>query len=100
MTKINIVQYKWEGKWGPFKVKVRCGECDLSSTILKSMIKKEFKGKDVKLTILPWLDNWYKVILKGGWHAPIFIVNGRLFSQGNVISRSKLKEYTYGLLKK
>jgi len=45
-------------------------------------MNEQLKGKPVSLRIFPWLDNWWKVILRGGWHAPILTVNKRVFSQG------------------
>jgi len=98
MTKVLIEQYKWAGKWGPFKVKVRCGECDLTTSILKSLMQKEFKGKKVQLEIKPWLDNWMHCALKGGFRAPLVYINGKLFSAHIVPSRNGLKEKVLSLL--
>ena len=92
MKHVLIENYKWEGRWGLFRIKTRCSECDLNTTILKNMLVKEFKGRPVKLEIKPWLNNWYSIIFRGGWHAPIVLVNKRLFSQGVVIDRNKLNK--------
>lgn len=90
MTHVEIKQYKWEGSWGPFTIKVPCGECDLTYSIITDLMHKEFSGKDVTFTALPWLPNWYKVIWRGGWHAPITLVNGKIITQGTVVDRDKL----------
>jgi len=28
---VQILLYRWAGKWGPFKVKIPCGECTLTA---------------------------------------------------------------------
>ena len=90
MAAVEIIQYKWEGSWGPFKIKVECGECNITHGIIEDVLEKEFQGEDISFKTLPWLDNWYKVILKGGWHAPIVVVNGKVIEQGKVIDRGQL----------
>lgn len=97
---IKITDYKWEGRWLFLRIKTGCGECDLSTAILKDMMKKEFKGKNVELEIKPWLNNWYKVIFYGGWHAPVIIVNNKIFSQGKVIKRKEFYDFVMEELKK
>jgi glutaredoxin len=82
---MEIIQYKWAGKWGPFKIKIMCGECSISESIVENILKKKFPNEKIDFKVLPWLDNWYKVIWKGGWHAPIITVNGKIISQGKVL---------------
>ena len=100
--KVAITQYIWEGKWGLFKIKTHCGECDITTAQIKSLLGKELKGKGITLTIKPWLDNWWRVILKGAYHAPIVLVNGKLFWQYHeknpLMNRDKLKTYLTKLL--
>lgn len=93
---ITITQFKWAGKLGPIRIKSTCNECDLTSTFLKGMMENEFKAKDVKFEIKPWLDNFFYCLLRGAWHAPIIMVNGRRFYQFNkkepLFNRQKLVE--------
>ena len=87
MTKkktVRLTLYRYAGKFLFFRVKNRCRECDLTYAILQQLMNEQLKGKPVSLRIFPWLDNWWKVILRGGWHAPILTVNKRVFSQGRV----------------
>lgn len=94
--KVLIEIYKWEGEFFPFKIKKKCGECSLSTNIIKSVINETSKkGISVELIEKPWLNNWYKVIHKGGWHAPIVLVNGKILSQGIVVSKEKLLDRVY-----
>ena len=100
---VVITQFKWLGKLGPFHIKSNCDQCDLTTTILKAMVEKEFKGKNVKLEVKPWLNNFFYCIIRGAWHPPIIVVNGRKFYQFNhknpLYDRQKLIELVSRLLK-
>lgn len=90
MNKITVELYTWSGTFFPFKIKTSCGECSLNRKVIQSVIDElpfevEFKEK-------PWLNNWYKLLLKGGHHAPIVLVNNKVIEQEEVITREKLKE--------
>ena len=87
---VEIIQYKWAGKWGSVKIKIECGECSVTEGTIESVIAEEFQGQEISFKVLPWLDNWWKVILKGGWHAPIITVNGKIIEQGKVLDRGLL----------
>lgn len=76
---IEIELYKWAGKWGPFKIQSECDECTVAYGQLKKL--KEKYPNDVSFQSFPWLNNWFKVLLKGGYHPPITMVNGKLFHQ-------------------
>ncbi|MDY6861652.1 MAG: hypothetical protein SV062_01520 [Thermodesulfobacteriota bacterium] len=45
------------------------------------MMENEFKNKNVTLEVKPWLDNFFYCIVRGDWHAPIIMVNGKKFYQ-------------------
>lgn len=94
MNKIKIEIYKWEGKFFPFEIKQKCGECSLNIRIIKKVIE-DFKQKGilVELEEKPWLDNWYKVILKGGHHAPIIVLNGKVIKQEKVLTIEELSNH-------
>lgn len=87
---ISIIQYRWAGSWGPFKIKIPCGECALSSDIIKDMIAAELAGIDVTFEMHDWLSEWWKPLIKGGWHAPIIMVEGKVVSQGGALNRGVL----------
>lgn len=87
---INISQYRWAGSWGPFKIKVRCGECTLSSDIIQDTLATELAGIDVAFETHDWLSVWWKPLFKGGWHAPIIMVDGKVVSQGVALNRGVL----------
>ena len=93
MTKkktVKMALYRYAGKFLFFRIKKRCKECDISYVILQRLMTEQLLGKAVSLSIVPWLDNFYKIIWKGGWHAPILTVDGKIFSQGKVPEIPKL----------
>lgn len=102
--KVKIVQYKWAGKKGPFEIKSKCEECNLTTAVINDMMKKEFKNKNIKFEIKPWLDNVFYVLFKGAWHAPIIFVNGKKFfqytSKKPLFDREELKELVFKELKR
>lgn len=89
---MKIELYRWAGKWGPFKVKIPCGECALTTDVLKDTFENELAGVPVELEVREWLTEWHRPLPKGGWHAPIVIVDGKLVSQGHALNRGVLTE--------
>ncbi|MEL6298691.1 MAG: glutaredoxin domain-containing protein [Pseudomonadota bacterium] len=89
---VRVTLYRWAGKWGPFKVKIPCGECTLTGDILKDAFETELAGIPIQFEVHDWLSNWWKPLLKGGWHAPIVMVDGEIIGQGNAINRGVLVE--------
>ena len=89
---INIQVYRWAGSWGPFKVNIPCGECSLTKDIIQDTIDNDLDGIAVNLDIRDWLDEWWKPLLKGGWHAPIIMVEGKIISQGKALNRGVLTQ--------
>ncbi len=89
---VPITLYKWAGAWGPFKVKIPCGECTLTLDIIKDTLETELAEVPVKFEVREWLSEWWKPLRTGGWHAPIVIVDGKLVNQGNALNRGVLTE--------
>ncbi|UCC95915.1 MAG: hypothetical protein JSW40_03985 [Candidatus Omnitrophota bacterium] len=99
---VIITQYKWAGSWGPFKIKSHCEECDLTTHVLRALIEKEFKGKDVNFEIKPWLNNVWYCLVRRAWHPPIIMINGKLFFQFShkkpLFDKEKLIRLVSGIL--
>ena len=89
---IKIKVYRWGGEWGPFKVKIPCGECTLTKDIIADTLANELKEYDVEVEPLDWLSHRWEPLLKGGWHAPIVMVNGKIISQGEALNRGVLTQ--------
>ena len=92
MEPIRITVYRWAGAWGPFKVNIPCGECSLTKDVIADTITTELAGVPVDLDIRDWLTEWWKPLPKGGWHAPIVMVEGRIVSQGAALNRGVLTQ--------
>ena len=65
-----------------------CEECDLTSRLV-SRVLEDFN--DVELRIKPWWNHLFDALRRGGWHAPVVTVDGRLFSQGVVPDADELR---------
>ena len=89
---VRVTLYRWAGKWGPFKVKIPCGECALTKDVLLDTFETDLAGIPIELDVRDWLTEWYKPLLKGGWHAPIVFVEDKIISQGYALNRGVLTE--------
>lgn len=89
---VTVTLYRWAGQWGPFSVKIPCGECALTHDVIADTLKHELDGIPVRVEVQDWLSNWWKPLRHGGWHAPIVIVEGRLVSQGEALNRGLLTQ--------
>ena len=89
---VNITVFRWAGAWGPFKVNIPCGECSLTKDIIQDCIDSDLSEINVALEMRDWLSEWWKPLPKGGWHAPIVLVDGILVSQGAALNRGVLTQ--------
>lgn len=89
---VRLTLYRWAGRWGPFKVGIPCGECSLTMDVIDDTLATELEGIPVDVEIREWLSEWWKPLPKGGWHAPIVMVEGRVVSQGHALNRGVLTE--------
>jgi len=92
---VSITLYRWAGQWGPFKVKIPCGECALTVDVIQDTMANELNGVPVELDVREWLSEWWKPLqlfpLKG-WHAPIVLVEGKIVSEGEALNRGLLTQ--------
>lgn len=84
---IKVTLYRWAGQFGPFKVKIPCGECTLSKDILQDVLNHELNQVDVELEVKDWLSYWWQPLRYGAWHAPIVMVENKVVSQGEALNR-------------
>lgn len=89
---VKITLFRWAGQWGPWKVSIPCGECSLTLDVIKDTMATELAGVPVELDVREWLSEWWKPLPKGGWHAPIVIVEDKMVSQGAALNRGVLAE--------
>lgn len=92
---VTVTVFRWAGKWGPFKVKIPCGECALTLDVISDALQTELAGVPVQLDVREWLSEWWKPLrlfpLKG-WHAPIVLVEGEIVSEGEALNRGVLTQ--------
>ena len=89
---VEITLFRWAGAWGPFSVKIPCGECALTEDVIKDTFCSELAGISVTLSTHEWLSEWWRPLRRGGWHAPIVMVENKLVSQGHALNRGVLTE--------
>ncbi len=89
---IKVTIFRWAGSWGPFKVKISCGECTLTKDVILDTLENELSGISIEIESREWLSEWWKPLAKGGWHAPIVMVEGKVVSQGVAINRGILTQ--------
>ena len=90
---VSLRLYKWAGQWGPFKVRIPCGECALTEDVIEDTLKKELSNAKINFTVKEWLTYWWEPLLAGGgWHAPIVLVENKVISQGDALNRGLLAE--------
>ena len=88
----KLLVYRWGGQWGPLKVKIPCGECTLTTDILRDVLAKECANAEVEFEIKDWLSHLMEATLKGARHAPAVLLNGKVVSQGVAINRGQLAQ--------
>jgi glutaredoxin len=89
---VEIIFYRWPGAWGPFRIKIPCGECSLTKDVIRDTLHSELADIPVTLHLHDWLTEWWRPLRKGGWHAPIVMVEGSVISQGIALNRGVLTE--------
>ncbi|WP_330927491.1 glutaredoxin [Candidatus Sororendozoicomonas aggregata] len=92
METANIKLFRWGGAWGPFKVNIPCGECTLTKNIIDDVMTNELAGIPVTLEVNDWLTYWWRPLFKGGWHAPIILVDDKVIFQGGALNRGVLTQ--------
>ena len=88
----KLLIYRWAGKWGPFKVKIPCGECALTGDVIKDVLENELSNAVVEFETRDWLSHLFRAVFKGAFHAPAVLLNGKVISQGVAINRGVLAE--------
>jgi len=93
---IELKIYRITGKQFFFQVPHEwCEECELTIGLTKSVLRElEIVQPDprVELIIKPWIEFSLEALSKGGWHTPVLMIDGEIFSQGVVPDKARLKE--------
>lgn len=84
---VHITVYRWAGSFGPFKIKIPCGECSLTGDIIEDVLKSDLADIPTEVKTFEWLSLWWRPLLRGAWHAPIVLVENQVVSQGVALNR-------------
>jgi glutaredoxin len=60
--------------------------------VIVDTMAHELAGIAVELVVKDWLSYWWQPLKKGGWHAPIVVVDGHVISQGAALNRGLLTQ--------
>src|SRR5574341_2182073 len=75
---------------GPLSIPHRfCEECDLTIRQVRRVVA-DLGRDDIEIEIRPWLRHVLDALRRGGWHAPVVTIEGRMFSQGVVPDAEEL----------
>ena len=87
----KVVVYPITGRQFPFlSIPHRlCKECELTTHAVRQ-VAGDLDGR-VDVEVRPWLRHAFEALRKGGWHAPVVTIDGRVFSQGVVPDTERLK---------
>jgi len=89
--KMRVTIYRFTGKQGFFTIPERyCEECDLTIAATRDVLQ-ELNESRFELVIKPWFLYFWEPLWRGGWHAPIVTIDGRIFSQGIVPKKAEIK---------
>jgi hypothetical protein len=78
-----------------------CEECDLTINLVKKVLAELGVGKGdkrVRLVVKPYAEFAFQALAKGGWHPPVLVIDGKIFSQGIVPDKAKLTRQLESLL--
>ncbi len=80
---MTITVFRITGRQLFFTVPERvCEECDVTVQVTRAVADR-YPGR-VVVEIKPWINHLPSALLRGGWHPPVVLVEGRRVSQGVV----------------
>jgi glutaredoxin len=90
VRKVRLVLYRAGGRFLFFRSREGCRECGVTYAILQRLMGEHLKEAPVVLKTVNWLDDWWRIVWRGGVRAPVLTVNGRVFSQGRIPDMDRL----------
>ena len=89
----DVIVYYITGKQlGPLSVPTSwCEECDLTVRAVENALAQIDPDGRLTFESRPWIRNAIPALLKGGWHPPVVLIKGQVFSQGIVPHPDNLK---------
>jgi len=91
LANVRITIYKVTGNQLFFKVPTRvCEECDILVNVTRRVVN-EINDNRVTVEIKPWLNRLRSSVKREGWHPPVLLINGQVFSQGTITNAKDLE---------
>ncbi len=87
---ISITLYRWAGRKWFFRIRGECAECDLAVAQARAVVSAH-PDWPLELEVKPWLSHLWESLRRGGWHAPVVLVDGKLVRQGTIPPRQELE---------
>ena len=89
----DVVVYYITGKQlGPLSVPQSwCEECDLAVRAVQQALAEVDPSRRLTFVAKPWLRHAIPALLSGGWHPPVALIEGEVFSQGIVPDAEALR---------
>lgn len=92
LAKVHITIHKVTGKQLFFKVPPRvCEECDILVNVTTRVVN-EINDNRITVEIKSWISSLRSSLKRGGWHPPVLLINGQVFSQGIVPNAKDLEQ--------
>jgi hypothetical protein len=88
----DVTVYYITGKQlGPLSVPDSwCEECDLTVRAVQSSLREADPDGVLSFDAKPWMRHAVPALLKGGWHPPVVMIDGKVHTQGSVPGRDGL----------
>jgi len=74
-----------------------CEECDLTVRVVRDVLREVDPSGGLRFVARPWLRHAFSALRAGGWHPPVVVIDGDLFSQGVVPNKDSLRGRLAGL---
>ena len=91
---MNVTVYYITGRQlGPLTVPNSwCEDCDITVRLVRKVVGELAPNGGVRFTAKPWIRHMFEALRYGGWHAPVVLVQGEVFSQGVVPDETHLRK--------
>lgn len=87
---IRITIYSWAGEKWLIRIRNECAECSLAVAQARRLLAAHPEWP-LELEVKPWLTHLWESLRRGGWHAPVVLVDGRVVRQGTVPPLAELE---------
>lgn len=69
-----------------------CEECDITVRLVRKVVDEVAPSAGMRFSAKPWIRHVFEALRHGGWHAPVVLIQGEVFSQGVVPDEARLRE--------